>query len=174
MDVIRKFLSENDIEAYSRYVQNDGKIAAAVPPFFLLADIDGFTRFCDNNDKDQVILLLQSFFGHMANRIHLYRGEVLKFIGDAVFAAFPDETTAVEASKNLLSQYRFNIQTKFGTDLVVLVSKPEHVFKGFVGSGPYVDYSYWSAGINLMFNSQKELTPGHVYMVRKSGVTLIE
>jgi hypothetical protein len=170
MDIIRKYLSGRDIEAYSQYVQKEGRIAPATPPFFILADIDGFTGFCDNNRSERIISLLESFFGLAANRIHLYHGEVLKFIGDAVFAAVPDKETAVVASNNLLRQYRLNIQTKFGTDLIVLVSQPDHVFKGFVGSVPYVDYSYWSSGINRMFNSQKGLRPGRVYIISKDGV----
>lgn len=57
-------------------------------------DLRGFTDLSERLSVDQVTALLNDYFDCMAGPIEERGGEILKFIGDAVLAIFPCETTA--------------------------------------------------------------------------------
>jgi adenylate cyclase len=54
-----------------------------------VCDLRGFTALSDNLPQDEMILLLNDYFGAMTKAIETKGGEVLKFIGDALLAIFP-------------------------------------------------------------------------------------
>ena len=174
---VRELLAGGDPDAYFRFVRETERIRGIVSPYFILADIDGFSDFCEQNKENQdlVIQLLMGFFGLAGSQIHLYKGEVLKFIGDAVFATAPTEESAKKITKTLGTLYDAQItqDSKFGTGLVVMVTKPERALKGFIGGGSaYIDYSYWGAEVNRMFHESKQndrVKPGIVYFVGADG-----
>ncbi len=67
-----------------------------------LSDLRGFTSLSESLSRDELIELLNQYFGPMCNAVEANRGEVLKFIGDAMLAIFPVEDDAVAASRNAL------------------------------------------------------------------------
>jgi class 3 adenylate cyclase len=173
---IRELMADDDPDSYFRYVSETERIRSVESPYFILADIDGFSDFCERNreNPDSVVGLLRGFFGLAGSQIHLYGGEVLKFIGDAVFAMAPSEESAWTITRNLSTLYDAQIAQNavFGTSLVTVVSKPDQILKGFIGAGgAYVDYSYWGAQVNRMFHASKqdEIMPGVVYFVDQEG-----
>ena len=174
---IRELLGEGDPEAYFQYVTQTEAIRSVPSPYFILADIDGFTGFCEKNrdDPDAVVQLLTSFFGLAGAQIHLYKGQVLKYIGDAVFAMAQDEQSARMITRNLLARYKDHIKenARFGTGLVVMVTKPDVVLMGFIGGGgAYLDYSYWGDQVNKMFHLSKQdnmVNPDLVNFVNPDG-----
>ena len=55
----------------------------------LFADLRGFTVLSDNNPPALVIAALDAWFDRIAGSVHVFGGEVLKFIGDGILAIFP-------------------------------------------------------------------------------------
>jgi adenylate cyclase len=51
-------------------------------------DLRGFTRASDRLPRDAIIALLNDYFGVMAEAVTAARGEILKFMGDAMLAMF--------------------------------------------------------------------------------------
>ena len=71
-----------------------------------LSDLRGFTSLSESLPRDELIELLNQYFGPMCNAVEANGGEVLKFIGDAMLAIFPVEDDAVAASRNALGAVR--------------------------------------------------------------------
>lgn len=77
----------------------------------MFCDLRGSTRLEEELGRDDYIDLLNSFFETVSGIVHDNGGEVLKFIGDAVLAVFPDGekgtegcTNAVAASKDIVAK----------------------------------------------------------------------
>src|SRR5262249_25603396 len=56
-----------------------------------LCDLRGFTALSEALPRDELIALLNCYFGPMCDGVTAHGGEVLKFIGDALLAIFPIE-----------------------------------------------------------------------------------
>jgi class 3 adenylate cyclase len=52
------------------------------------SDIEGFTRFTDASDPDDVAALLNEYLGEMAELVRQWGGTIAQFGGDSVFAIF--------------------------------------------------------------------------------------
>lgn len=57
-----------------------------------LCDLRGFTALSESLSGDDLIELLNQYFGAMAGAVEGSGGEILKFIGDAMLAIFPVDT----------------------------------------------------------------------------------
>ena len=55
-----------------------------------LSDLRGFTSLSESSPRDELIEMLNRYFGPMCDAVEASGGEVLKFIGDAMLAIFPD------------------------------------------------------------------------------------
>ena len=69
-----------------RILRGDGETIHAV---LWYCDMRGFTPLSDWLPRDDLIALLNDYFGCMAAAVQAHGGEVLKFIGDAMLAVFP-------------------------------------------------------------------------------------
>ena len=72
------------------------------------SDLRGFTELSDALSNEELIALLNDYFGALANAVEAERGEVLKFIGDAMLAIFPIATASSgkRAAKRALAAAR--------------------------------------------------------------------
>lgn len=59
-----------------------------------LCDLRGFTALSESLARDELIDLLNSYFGPMCDAVSEADGEILKFIGDAMLAIFPVQADA--------------------------------------------------------------------------------
>lgn len=57
-------------------------------------DLRGYTEIADALGNEELIALLNDYFGAVVEAVEAQRGEVLKFIGDAVLAIFPIDTAS--------------------------------------------------------------------------------
>jgi adenylate cyclase len=64
-------------------------IGETIQAALLFADLRGFTALSDSNPPAVVISALNAWFDRIAGAVHVFGGEVLKFIGDGVLAIFP-------------------------------------------------------------------------------------
>jgi len=71
-----------------------------------LSDLRGFTGLSESLPLDELIELLNQYFGPMCDAVEANGGEVLKFIGDAMLAIFPFEGDAVAAGRDALNAVR--------------------------------------------------------------------
>ena len=63
---------------------------------YVFADLSGFTKLSGELPSREVASLLNSFLGPASSLVYEHGGDVEKFIGDALFAVFPDSTAALE------------------------------------------------------------------------------
>ncbi len=78
-----------------RILRGDGETIHAV---LWYCDMRGFTPLSDRLPRDDLIALLNDYFGCVAAAVQARGGEVLKFIGDAMLAVFPIEDGARAAA----------------------------------------------------------------------------
>ena len=68
-----------------------------------LCDLRGFTNLSEQLSRDDLIDLLNSYFGPMCDAVAGEGGEILKFIGDARLAIFPIHADAMQICAAALS-----------------------------------------------------------------------
>ncbi|MCV6586679.1 MAG: DUF427 domain-containing protein [Marinibacterium sp.] len=68
----------------------------------MFCDLRGSTRLAETMARDDYLSLLNAFFETASTHVEEMGGEVLKFIGDAVLAVFPADTTPDEACDRAL------------------------------------------------------------------------
>src|SRR5262249_38427208 len=66
--------------------RGDGETLAAA---LWYCDLRGFTAMSNELPRDELIAVLNDYFGCVTGPVHAHGGEVLKFIGDSVLAIFP-------------------------------------------------------------------------------------
>ncbi len=71
-----------------------------------LSDLRGFTSLSETLPRDELLDLLDGYFGPMCDAVETSGGEVLKFIGDSVLAIFPVEPDAASACRRALDAAR--------------------------------------------------------------------
>jgi class 3 adenylate cyclase len=64
-------------------------VGETIQAALLFADLRGFTALSDDNPPAVVIAALDAWFDRIAGSVHVFGGEVLKFIGDGILAIFP-------------------------------------------------------------------------------------
>jgi len=73
-------------------------VGETIQAALLFADLRGFTVLSDNNPPALVIAALDAWFDRIAGSVHVFGGEVLKFIGDGILAIFPVTDSAPRAA----------------------------------------------------------------------------
>lgn len=72
----------------------------------MFCDLRASSRLVEELGQADYIEMLNQFFDTVTDCVHDHGGEVLKFIGDAVLAVFPDEGDAVKARTEALTAAR--------------------------------------------------------------------
>lgn len=126
-------------------------------------DLRGFTALSDRLPRDELIELLNEYFGCMAGAVHARGGEVLKFIGDAMLAIFPiaDDLdrdraclAALDAAQDALSQLdSLNEARRAAGQPVLEVGLALHtgaVMYGNIGAPDRLDFTVIGPAVNLV------------------------
>ncbi len=126
----------------------------------LYADIRGFTRLSDAETGPTVIALIDDAFEAIAAAMRDRGGEVLKFIGDALLAAFAFEDgaraatcvkaleTAIEAERNLEAVNRARAEAGAPQVAVDFALHVGEVLYGNVGATDRLDFTAIGPAIN--------------------------
>lgn len=138
--------------------RGEGETISAVVGF---ADLRGFTRLSNKLPAEQLVELLNSYFGAITSAVEEHGGEVLKYIGDEVMAVFPYqcEATAREASRQAL------LAARDAVEKIALVNRnccdvarkirvgiglhAGDVFFGNVGGESRLDFTVIGPAVNL-------------------------
>jgi len=140
--------------------RGDGETIAAA---LFYCDMRDFTVLSDRLDRDQILDLLDDYFGCMANAIEAGGGEVLKFIGDAMLAIFPmrDDldrdracVTALTAAERALGDIdRVNRERQIDGKIGISAGIGLHagtVLYGNIGAPARLDFTVIGPAVNLV------------------------
>ena len=126
------------------------------------SDLRGFTELSDALSNDDLIALLNDYFGALANAVEAERGEVLKFIGDAMLAIFPIATASSgrRAAQRALAAARsarqriseINAQRRSDGKAIIAWGLALHVGEvhyGNIGGETRLDFTVIGPAVNL-------------------------
>lgn len=89
---LKKFLSASSYQKISEAREGASNIGGArVKATVLFCDIRNFVRVCESLDAEEVTSMLNEYFSSMVEVIYRHKGEVDKFIGDAILAVFYEQ-----------------------------------------------------------------------------------
>lgn len=93
---LASLLSDHAIEALSKNQTVDGILCGEkFSGVALVSDIRNFTGLCEAHSADKITDLLNEHFARMSEIISANGGHIYKFIGDAVEAVFPNDTSGI-------------------------------------------------------------------------------
>ncbi len=92
---MQKFVSHSTMEM----IQSRSKASATERKrlTMLFSDVRGFTRFAEQRQPEEAVEWLNRCLGLQADLVRKHKGDVDKFVGDAVFALFDGEDMAFDA-----------------------------------------------------------------------------
>ncbi|WP_422037126.1 adenylate/guanylate cyclase domain-containing protein [Roseibium sp.] len=133
----------------------DGEIArgdgSTIDAVIWFSDLRGFTSLAQSRSEDDLLKLLNDYFGTLTDAIEAHSGEVLKFIGDALLAVFPHQddvgaavARAEAAALQVSGTDRPRTNYTFGIGL-----HPGSVFYGNVGGGNRLDFTVIGSSVNI-------------------------
>jgi class 3 adenylate cyclase len=126
-------------------------------------DMRGFTQLSDRLERDQIVELLDDYFGCMAVPVEAMGGEILKFVGDAMLAIFPmrDDLDRDRACRDALTAAERALLDRDELNKVRgRASKPElkvglglhhgPVMYGNIGAATRLDFTVIGPAVNLV------------------------
>ncbi len=126
----------------------------AISCFFL--DIVDFTSYAENHEPVRVVEMLNTLFQPMVEVIYHHRGDIDKFIGDSIFAVFPqpqDCWDAALAIQKSMTDRELTIRIGMNTGEVVI---------GNVGGQVRKDNTLIGDTVNTASRLEKECRPGEL------------
>lgn len=138
-----------------RIARGDLQTIRAVIWYF---DLQGFTKLSEANPSDQVIAMLNDYFGVVVDVIERHGGDVLKFMGDGLLAIFRFEDddhaccSALDAADELmgrmttLSQARAGMEEPAATYNLALHLGDVHY--GNIGGADRLDFTVVGPAVN--------------------------
>ncbi len=124
----------------------------------LLADVRGFSRLTDELPEERIVELLNAFFDLVVPGVIAGGGDILKYVGDAVFPMFPvtgdDPTpacgsalTAAQTALAALQAAPNQIQQHISIDIALHYGD---VAYGNIGSGNRLDFTAVGRDVNIL------------------------
>jgi adenylate cyclase len=125
-----------------------------------LSDLRGFTSLSESLPRDELIEMLNRYFGPMCDAVEANGGEVLKFIGDAVLAIFPVGRDAAAACRRSLdaartahaaieAENRLRATSGYPQILYGLALHVGDVMYGNIGADARLDFTVIGPAVNL-------------------------
>lgn len=154
-DAFSKYLSPQMLDRLTEenFKLNPGGEATSVAMMF--TDLESFTDMCDRvRDPQRIVGILNDYFERTTSHIFDHDGIIVKFIGDAIFAAWgapvpdPDAPAkAVRAAWKLFESDKLvvdgeNLNTRIGLHFGTVVA-------GNIGSARRIDYTMIGDAVNL-------------------------
>lgn len=126
---------------------------------FLFMDVKGFTTFSETRRPDEVVAALNALFGPATEAIHACGGDVDKYIGDCIFAAFRRTDGALRAAKRLLELVAARRAAGHPFDVRIGVNAGRAI-RANVGSRDRREYTYIGDAVNLAQRLESNCAPG--------------
>ena len=122
----------------------------------MVTDLRGFTTMSNEQDADKVMHWLNRYFDTVVPSVEEEGGEVLKFIGDGVFAVFPVTESPEAASRNALKAACRILDLMHHTECDMCSYDPVvslhqgTVSYGNIGAGDRLDFTAIGSDVNLV------------------------
>ena len=142
----------------------------------LFADIRGFTRFSGQLPPEDVVAMLNEYFGEMTEVIFENGGTLDKYIGDGLMALFgapyagPDDPVravtaaiAMQARLGVLKQHFAHDETWQSLTIGIGINTGV-VTVGYVGSTRRLDYTAIGDTVNMAARLESNAPPGAIYI----------
>jgi len=101
--LIKKYISSTTMEKIREQIESGSAACGDLKDLTILyLDIAGFTPFSETHSPEDIMRMLNEFFGLSEVITKKYQGDIDKFIGDAVMAVFIDANDAVAAAEEIL------------------------------------------------------------------------
>jgi adenylate cyclase len=143
----------------------------------MLCDLRGFTELSNRLAPERVVSLLGEYFDRVVPVIGAAGGEILKFMGDAVLAFFPQDAAstacalALAGAENVLA----SLEQQGGSELSVGIALHYgRVSYGNIGSGRRLDFTVIGPDVNLVSRIQAVCSAtGYRLLVSERFLTLL-
>jgi adenylate cyclase len=134
----------------------------------LFADIRGFTRFSEQRAPEEAVAVLNRYLSLQADLVKRFRGDVDKFMGDAVFAHFTGQDMALDAIRCALEIQRAveadaRHSDASGLSVGVGIATGD-VLVGSIGSDDRLDYTAIGPAVNLASRLCASAEPGQILL----------
>lgn len=130
---------------------------------FFFMDVKGFTSFSEEHPPAQVVSRLNEIFEPATRIIYERGGDVDKFIGDCIFAAFRDPEEAVEAARRILKLFE-GLKAQGNPFTVRIGIHSGRAVRANVGSKDRREYTYIGDAVNLAQRLESNCTPGRMLL----------
>lgn len=124
-------------------------------------DVKGFTSFSETHRPAEVVAALNALFGPATDAIHRHGGDVDKYIGDCIFAAFRRTDGALRAAKEILALVARRRAEGHPFEVRVGINAGRAV-RANVGSADRREYTYIGDAVNLAQRLESNCAPGRV------------
>lgn len=132
----------------------------------LFIDVVGFTRYAENHSAEQVVQILNDYFGPIVHKIHEAGGDVDKFVGDQVFAIFDTAEDGIRASlsvRNCVESLNAERKNKSLATLEFRMGLNDGpVVRGNVGGDARSDNTLIGDMVNVASRLQSVCEPGEI------------
>jgi len=132
---------------------------AAFRGAFMFMDVKGFTTFSETHRPAEVVAALNALFGPATDLIHDCGGDVDKYIGDCIFAAFRKPAGALRAARRLLELVAERRAAGHPFDVRIGVNAGRAI-RANVGSRDRREYTYIGDAVNLAQRLESNCAPG--------------
>ncbi len=145
--------------ARGEYEVPDGEFKGA----FLFMDVKGFTSFSESHPPSEVVRELNGILDPATGAVYDCGGDVDKFIGDCLFAAFPSADAALEAASRMLALVAGRRRRGSPFEVRIGINWGRAV-RANVGSPSRREYTYIGDAVNLAQRMESNASPGHVLL----------
>lgn len=133
---------------------------------FMFLDVKGFTSFSEDNAPEAVAAALNELFAPATQAIYECGGDVDKYIGDSIFAAFKTGDDALRAGRRLLGL--FKDLKKAGSPFSVRIGiNSGRAVRANVGGKDRREYTYIGDAVNLAQRLESNCAPGKLLISRE-------
>ena len=139
----------------------------------LMSDLRGFTAMCQRMEPADLIAMLNHYFAEMTEAIQRYRGTIIEFLGDGIFAVFgaPEITethaadavaAALEMEVRMEGVNRWNAERGYPTLEMGIGIDTGEVIVGNIGSEKRAKYGVVGSHVNLCGRIESYTVGGQV------------
>jgi len=126
---------------------------------FMFMDVKGFTSYTEAHGSAEVVRALNEIFAPSTDIIYECGGDVDKYIGDCIFAAFEKGADAIEAGRRILGLFE-GLRSRDNPFTVRIGINAGRAVRANVGSTDRREYTYIGDAVNLTQRLESNCTPG--------------
>lgn len=167
---MQKFVSHSTVAMIQRGPQTPEQLAGQRRIVTLLfSDIRGFTAFSEQRPPEEAVAALNRYLRLQSDLVRRFRGDVDKFMGDAVFAHFTGDDMALDAIRCAVEMHKAVRQAPLDDPSLPALTLgigivTGEVIVGSVGGADRQDYTAVGAPVNLAARLCSAADPGETLM----------